>query len=211
MNFSRLFVVLATVCIGGCAGGAVEPTLAAKVGVWTLDVSFEHPQNLVMRVGGEGVKKFWYVLATVTNNTGKEVEFYPSAQLVTDTYKSYQANEGLRRSVFDKIKQRHRSRYPFLESFEAVGNVVLQGEDNAKDIAIVFPDFDPNARTVKIYITGLSNETVIIDHPTQMDESGKPVGVILKKTLELEYAIPGDKALRDRDGLVLESKRWVMR
>ena len=139
MGFIRFLPVLA-VFSALCGGvfGAVEPTLAVKQGLWTLDTSYEHPQELITRVPGEGVKTFWYVIMTVTNNTGKDIEFYPSAELTTDTLKNYPASEGLRRSVVRTITRRHRERYPFLESFENVDNTVLQGQDNAKDIVIVF-------------------------------------------------------------------------
>ena len=207
MGFIRFLPVLAIFsALCGGAFGAVEPTLAVKQGLWTLDMSFEHPQELITRVPGEGVKTFWYVIMTVTNNTGKEVEFYPSAELTTDTLNSYPASQGLRRSVVRAIKRRHRERYPFLESFESVDNTVLQGQDNAKDIAIVFPDFDPNAKTVKIYVAGLSNETAMIDHPTAKDPNGNPVPVILRKSLELEYATGG----QGRE-LAFVGKKWVMR
>jgi hypothetical protein len=60
-------------------------------------------------------------------------------------------------------------------------------------------------------MSGLSNETVVIDHPVDLDESGKPVKIFLRKTLELSYAIKGDSSSRSNAGLVYEGKRWVMR
>jgi len=44
----------------------------------------------------------------------------------------------------------------------------------------------------KSLIAGLSNETVVIDHPTAKDETGKPAKVYLRKTLELSYKLGGD-------------------
>ncbi len=114
-------------------------------------------------------------------------------------------------AVFEQIQRRHQSKYPFLESLEKTSNKILQGKDNIKDIAIIWQDFDTQAKNIKIFIAGLSNETIAINHPVAKDETGKPVKVYLRKTLELSYAISGDPALRSDAKLTYKGKRWVMR
>jgi hypothetical protein len=91
------------------------------------------------------------------------------------------------------------------------GNRILQGEDNTKDIAVIWPDFDTKAKNIKVFIAGLSNETVAIDHPMAKDQAGKPFKVFLRKTLELSYAFKGDPALRSDASLTYKGKRWIMR
>jgi hypothetical protein len=130
---------------------------------------------------------------------------------MTDTFEIIPAGKGTPAAVFEQIKKRHQGRYPFLESLENAGNKILQGEDNIKDIAIVWPDFDAQAKSIKVFIAGLSNETVAIDHPTAKDETGKPVKVYLRKTLELSYNLGGDATFRSSTKPVYEGKRWVMR
>ena len=93
---------------------------------------------------------------------------------------------------------------------ENAGNKILQGQDNTVDIVICWPDFDPNAKTADIFITGLSNETVAVDHPSEKDKDGNPVKVYLRKTLELNYSIAGDPKFRPDQKLKLENKTWVM-
>ena len=78
-------------------------------------------------------------------------------------------------------------------------------------IAIIWSDFDPKAKNIALFIAGLSNETVAIDHPVETDKNGEPVKVYLRKTLALDYAIGGDEKLRAGAGLRYKSKRWVMR
>ncbi len=102
-------------------------------------------------------------------------------------------------------------RYPFLESLEKAGNKILQGEDNTKDIAIIWPDFDAQAQNIKVFITGLSNETAAIDHPIAKDKTGTPAKVFLRKTLELSYKLRGDTALRSDVKVTYKGKRWIMR
>jgi len=113
--------------------------------------------------------------------------------------------------VFELLKTRHKSRYPFLEPLQKVGNKILQGEDNAKDIAVIWPDFDAQANNIQVFISGLSNETVAIDHPVEKDEMGRPIQVYLRKTLELNYSLRSDPAVRSDSDIAYKGKRWIMR
>jgi len=65
---------------------------------------------------------------------------------MTDTFEITPAGKGTPASVFEQIKKRHQRKFPFLESLENAGNKILQGEDNTKDIAIIWPDFDAKAK-----------------------------------------------------------------
>jgi hypothetical protein len=130
---------------------------------------------------------------------------------MTDTFRIIPTGKGTTPAVFGHIKKRHQSRYPFLEPLEGVGNKILQGEDNARDVAIIWPDFDLQAKSIKVFITGLSNETVAVDHPVAKDETGKPLKVFLRKTLELSYDLRGDPSLRADSDLAYQGKRWIMR
>ena len=183
-----------------------EPAVVQPLDQWTLELTFEHPQQItVPREARRLQNRFWYTIITVTNRTNQDVPFYPSAQLTTDTFQIIPAGANTAPRVFDLIKKRHHSRYPLLESFTNVPNRILQGEDNARDIAILWPDFDQDATEIKIFLEGLSNETVAIEHPL------KPEGVFLRKSLELTYNLKGDPNLRSALRLQYKGKRWVMR
>jgi hypothetical protein len=204
---SALAVVIACVCLA-----APEPAIVPGPGQWTIDTVFIHPQQIVLQSGGNTQpRRFWYTIITLTNNTDSDVEFYPKCDLMTDTFRVVPAGKGVSSAVFGQIKRRHQSRYPFLEPLEGSGNKILQGEDNTKDIAIIWPDFDVQARNIKLFITGLSNETVAVDHPVAKDKTGKPIRVFLRKTLELSYAFRGDPSLRSDASLEYRGKRWIMR
>ncbi len=200
---------IAAVLVSCLALAAPEPAIVPKPGDWTLEVRFEQPQQIVLP--GAIQQRFWYVILTLTNKSGKDVDFYPACELITDTLQVVPAVKGTSAVLFEKIKNRHQGRYPFLQLLENAGNKALQGEDNAMDIAVIWPDFDPNAKTVNIFISGLSNETVAVDHPVDKDQDGKPVKIYLRKTLELSYTLGGDPAFRSDQKLKFESKRWVMR
>jgi hypothetical protein len=190
---------------------APEPAVVQRPGQWTVEVRFEQPEQLVVPWGGNGPARFWYMILTVTNRTGQDVEFYPRCELMSDTFQIVPSGVSIPPIVFERIKPRYRERYPFLQAMGAVENRILQGEDNAKDIAVVWPDFDKQATSFKVFITGLSNETAAIDHPIAVDAAGQPVKVFLRKTLELDYAFRGDPAMRDSVQVVYKGKSWVMR
>jgi hypothetical protein len=199
--------VISSVCWAG-----PEPAVIQGPGLWTVDVKFEQPQQIMVR-STENNKpvRYWYVILTLTNNTAKEVEFVPCCELLTDTFRVVPACLGTNEAVFAQIKKRHQGAYPFLESIDQAGNRILCGEDNCKDIAIIWPDFDDKARSVKLFIKGLSNETAVVEHPTAKDEAGQPVKVFLRKTLELNYELSGDQSFRGNIAPLFKGKTWVMR
>ncbi len=199
--------VLTSVCLA-----APEPAIVPGPGMWMINTMFTHPQQIVLKTSAGKPIRFWYMLLTLTNKTGRDIDFYPKCDLMTDTFQVIPAYKDVPEVIFEQVKKRHQDRYPFLESLENTSNKLLQGEDNAKDIAVIWHDFDAKANNIKIFIAGLSNETVVVDHPVARDErTGEPVKVYLRKTLELSYDLASDPALRSGADLDYKDKRWVMR
>lgn len=199
--------ILACVCLA-----APEPAIVPSPREWTVNVTYEHPQQIALHLGGNTkAQRFWYTIVMLTNKTRRDVDFYPKCELMTDTFRIMPAGNGVTVAVFERIKRRHQSKYPFLEPLEKAGNKILQGEDNAKDIALIWPDFDVHAKSIRVFITGLSNETAVVDHPIAKDKAGKPVKVYLRKTLELNYDLRGDPVLRSYIKLDYKGNRWIMR
>lgn len=205
----NLISVILLFAMAGVCLAQPQPAIVPKPGDWTLEVRFENPQQIVLP--GAVQQRFWYIILTLTNKSGKDVDFYPVCDLMTDTFQRVPAIQGTSDILFEKIKNRHQGRYPFLELLENAGNKILQGEDNTKDVVVIWPDFDPNAKSFDIFISGLSNETVIIDHPVEKDPEGSPVKIYLRKTLRLTYSLAGDPKFRDKQKLKLENKLWIMR
>jgi hypothetical protein len=202
-----VLVVLVCLC-----SAAPEPAVIPGPDVWTLDVSFEHPQQIMFRAGPyDQPQRFWYIILTLTNKTDHDVDFYPKCELMTDTFEIIPSGEHVSAAVFEKIKRRYQTKYPLLERLEDAGNKILQGADNAKDVVVIWHDFDAEAKSVKLFISGLSNETVVFDHPVAKDEGGRPIKVFLRKTLELSYKLGGDPAFRSDVKLLFAGKHWRMR
>jgi hypothetical protein len=191
---------------------APEPAVVPAPGQWTLQMEFSNPQQITWPRGSD--KKpvnFWYTIITLTNNTGDDVDFYPRCDLMTDTFQVIPAGKFVSTALFDQIKKRHKNRYPFLELLNNAGSKILQGQDNARDFAVIWPDFDVNAASVKLFVTGLSNETAAVSNPISKDQMGRPLQVFLRKTLELNYSLRGDQTLRSSASFAFQGKRWIMR
>ncbi|OHB57946.1 MAG: hypothetical protein A2173_02145 [Planctomycetes bacterium RBG_13_44_8b] len=191
---------------------APKPAVVPGPAQWTIDTQFTHPQQIVIRYTPDNQPiVFWYTIITLTNKTGNDVGFYPKCDLMTDTFQIIPEGKDVIPAIFKQIKARHQNRYPFLEFLDEADNKLIQGEDNTKDIAIIWPDFDEKAKNITLFITGLSNETAAVDHPVTKDENGQAKKVFLRKTLELKYAVKGNPASRDGVNLEFKGKRWIMR
>jgi len=202
--YATIAVLTATVAY---ASAAPEPAVAPGPGIWTVNVVFEHPRQIIIPAVGNGKPRvFWYTILTLTNKARIDVDFYPKCDLMTDSFQIIAAGQKTPPAVFERIKKRHQSKYPFLESLEKTDPRILQGADNAKDIAIIWPDFDRTANSFKLFISGLSNETAVVKHPIIKDKN-----IYLRKTLELDYILKSDPALRTSLKLNYKGKHWVMR
>jgi hypothetical protein len=211
MRKRLVYGTILTATLVGLCMAAPKPAILQRPGQWTMEVKFEHPQQIVVPWGAKGQSRFWYMILTVTNRTGRDVEFYPKCDLMTDTFQVLPAGQGVPPVVFQQIQQRHGGAYQFLEPLERVDSRILQGEDNAKDIVIAWQDFDPQAASFKVFVSGLSNETAIVRHPVAVNEAGQPVQVFLRKTLELNYSLQGDPTIRPSVQTVYAGQNWIMR
>lgn len=213
MKKTLIFCILAVGFFAeSTALSAPQPKIVPAPNQWTLNVVFTQPQQITVKIPGQRTpQRFWYIILTLTNNSNIDVPFYPGCELVTDTFQIIPAYRDTRNIVSDKIKSRYKKKYPFLESLETAENKILQGEDNMKDLVIIWPDFDPKAKNISLFIAGLSNETVVLEHPTQKDKNGNPEKIYLRKTLELQYSIGGDPNLRSNTTLAYKNREWVMR
>ena len=197
---------------------APEPSEAKTK--WELDIRFDPPRPIRVQLAGRERKEtFWYMLYTVTNRTGKDQFFVPDFDLYTDTGELVHSGKKTPAAVFAAIKSLHNN--PLLKNTPDMAGKILQGEDNAKDSVAMWHDFDPKAGSFDVFIGGLSGETVLIKLPyprkvVTIDARGeKKVDwkstLLLSKTLQLTYRIPGEAGSRTRAGVTRVKKKWVMR
>ena len=208
------FSIILILAIQSLSMAFPKPALVQPDGVWTANIRYSQPMQISVDVPSSLSNKpqrFWYIILTITNDTNQNMPFFPAFYMVTDTFKVIPAEKRMRKVVFDKIKRLNQGSYPFLESLDFVGNRILQGQDNTRDIAVIWPDFDPKAKNIDMFFSGLSNEIAVIDHPIKKKADGKPTKVYLAKTLQLSYAIGGDERLRAYAKLAPTGREWIMR
>ena len=188
--------------------GAPEPAVVQGPSLWTANVTFEPLQPLVYQPNRTvKPRRFWYTILTIVNRTGDDIEFHPKCDLMTDTFQILPAGKFVPNEVYGRIKQRHQRKYPLLQTLPETKPQILQGEDNAIDVAIIWSDIDAKAKEVTLYISGLSNETAVVNLP----DTDPQEQVYLRKTLELNFQLKGDAPWQSDSDILFKGKRWIMR
>ncbi|NOX59481.1 MAG: hypothetical protein GXP29_11580 [Planctomycetes bacterium] len=205
-------LVLTTLCVQTFA--APEASKIARR--WQLDIEFHDLRRISVTLPGDPQPSaYWYMLYTVTNNTGKEVEFYPTFDLVTSTLQVSAAGQDVSPTVYTMLQERYRKLHPFFRDPIGIRGRLLQGEDHALTSVAVFREFDQKADSVTVYFAGLSGEIAKAVNP--MFDPKKPESsdnqrfFPLRKTLAISYDIPGDEVTRATATPIRRLREWIMR
>ena len=224
--FALLVIAAAAWPMAQPAHAAPKPALVAPAGTWQLDLELHgNPQQITITLpGSTEPTTCWYLLYTITNKTGQDIVFYPQFELFTDTFKLHRAGVNVRRPVFEAIRSRYASTIPLLEPASMItgqaglgqAKGILQGADNARDSVAIFQDFDPNAAVVRLFVAGLSNETVKVTPPARLKNPDDTAAdsdqqFLLRKTLMLQYQVVGDIYQPGNRVLLYRNRSWVMR
>lgn len=215
----RKSFILATLSVSSVALLATAmpgPVPAVGTTKWQLDFEFHDPQRISVQLPGDAkATTFWYLLYTVTNNTGADVQYYPSVELVTDSLQTTEAGSNIPPRVFEHIKARHLKEYPFIAPQRTVTGALLQGKANARTSVAIFQMFDPEANGLTIYVSGLSGEIVRVANPSfdasQPKSEENPQFFVLRRTLGITYHLPGDAESRKQTRPLRTKREWVMR
>ena len=210
----------AAVCLPGGPTAWTAPRPSDIPLSWQLEFDYQDPQAIQLSLpGSSGPATFWFIRFRITNRTGQDQIFVPDFVLYTDTGQVLHAGRKVPSAVFDAIKQIYND--PLMKEMTAMTGKFLQGEDNAKEGVAIWTDFDPAAGAFDIFVGGLNGESAEVQLPvpvtvTEMDYTGQTKTVtkeklVLTKTLQLSYAIPGEAAARGRTKAKPTAKQWVMR
>ncbi len=211
--FAGLLIVM---CISAVSFAVPKPSPVPVA--WQLDIKFQDIKRIRVNIPGVGEKTYWYMIYTITNNTGKDVVFHPEFELVTDTMQVLPAQINVAPEVFKAIKSKYTATYPWLEHPSKIIGKILQGKDNARDSVAIWPDFDPKASRFDVYIGGLSGEITAVPNPLYIkgksDPNKVPPYFVLRKTMVIHYSLPTDPANRTRTAPKRTGQpdiEWVMR
>jgi len=165
---------------------------------WQLEFEIVHELRLI-RVRGD---LYWFMTYLVTNKTGEDQTFVPEATLYTDAgeiIRDGNIDYTITNAILDRLRN------PLLESKTEIIGPLLQGKENAREGLFVWKAGSLDIDHVSVFISGLASETQVAVNPYTGDES------IVRKTLALEYDVPGSP-LRDlADPVVFSRERWIMR
>jgi hypothetical protein len=194
--------------------GRPEPDLVP--GAWELNFRFHDPQRVsVLLPGQEEPVVYWYMLYTVENPTGQEVDFYPEFELVTETLQVLSSGLGVSPEAYRAVERRAGD--PLLVPPEKAIGRLLRGKERARHSVAIWPDFDPRARRFSIFVAGLSGEIKRVKNPAfdpdQPETDTNKRYFTLRKTLEIPYRFPGSEEMRSLavPERVEEKQKWIMR
>lgn len=185
---------------------------------WELDFEHKAPSRIVVNVPGSyAPRAYWYLPFTVTNNSKEEQQFLPEIELVDEAGKVHRSDQNIPKEVFNAIKVREGKK--FMQPLRDVSGRLLIGADQAKDSVAIWPEPMERMGTFTVFVNGLSGEAVWYKDGKETPLSKadwvktKPedAGQILRKTLALEFNVPGDEFYTGRDRVEEKSKSWVMR
>jgi hypothetical protein len=188
--------------VPAAAQPAKDPREPSRIPVsWELTIKHGTLERVTVPLAGKD-QTFWFMRYSVINNSGRDILFTPSFEILAETGTAVTALKAVPAPVFDKIKSLYNN--PYLLSPTNIDGKLLQGDDNAKDGVAIFPTLDSEARNFQLFFMGLSGETSEVLNPL----TKKPV--ILQKTLELDFNLPGQAIGIDPQPKLLATK-WVMK
>jgi hypothetical protein len=173
---------------------------------WELDLRTGPLRVTTIDVAGEGPQMFYYLTYRVANYSGRDLLFAPTWELATDDT-IMRAGRGVPFEVTEAIMDLLEN--PLLEDQNEILGTVQQGEENIREGLLVWPVGSVNTDEVRVYATGFSgeNQSIRIRDP----QTGRATRVVLRKTMMLRHATPGQVVdTRARAMERLES-RWIMR
>lgn len=164
-----------------------EPAPSPIPTAWELTLQPATPTRI--QVDG---RTYWYLLYTVINNTGQDVDFHPEIVRVNEIENELTAEQaaarpdqapsvtidpaivGVPSRVYQAIAARHARTHPFLVTPVKAISRLLQGKDNAINSVAVFPDLSTRVSKFTIYFGGLSGEKIAKPNPVYA--SRQPAG-----------------------------------
>lgn len=224
---AAMILALAPPAGPGAAGTGPQPS-ATPIS-WEFAFTFLDPHRIEIRLPGtDRTEVYWYMVYTVTNTGGRAQRFFPTFQIVTEDLRVIDTDMAISALVFDAIAERHRITHKYLvHPTKAIG-ALLTGDDNARESVAIWRGVDLTLNDFRIYVAGLSGETRFVPNPVfdptrpetrrvtgpdgrEREIQVNPRGFTLRKTLEIDYTLPGSPEARARVLPQRGDVRWIMR
>lgn len=204
-GFGRL-ATIAGLALGAAVMTAMAPPEPDPIPRrWQLDVEPGTLRVATFDIKDQGRRAYFYMTYTVTNNSGEDLLFAPSFELALD----HEVVRSGRSVPLEVTKQLLNStQIAGIEDQISIIGPILQGKENAKSGLIVWPANEMAPLELTVYAAGFSGETATVERPDSKNHDK----VVLRKTMMLRYAPPGDLSQNGQNAIPLgEPLRWIMR
>ena len=179
-------------------GVFAAPEPSPRAPRWELQFKIVHQLRLI-KIDEDF---YWFATYLVTNKTSEDQTFVPNATLYTDAGDII-TDGNIDFHVTDTILELLGN--PLLESKNQIIGPLLQGKENAREGLLLWKAGSLDIDHVTIFISGLSSETQVAINAYTGDES------VVRKTLALEYDVPGDPVGTMEKPVRFKGRHWIMR
>lgn len=146
---------------------------------------------------------YWYFTYAVTNRTGRTQLWAPRLTLFTDAGEIIVSGDSVPSRVEQEILDLLADE--LLEPQHRVFGDILVGPEHARDGLAIWPARNDSVNRLSLFIRGISGESTRITNPL----TGEPV--VLYKTLQRDYLIPGNALARGSEPVELIAEQWILR
>lgn len=199
---ARILLIASATAIGAMAP---EPNPVPQR--WQFDVYPGQLRFAKFETPDGQLRGYFFLTYRVVNNTREDLLLAPLFELATENGDIVRSGRDVPQSVVKKIMAEVDN--PLAQDQISILGTLLQGEENGREGVVIFSDVDNSARDITIYATGFSGETA--PYEVKDPKTGKVHKELLRKTLSLQYKLPGDVTGRVNEPLPLFEQRWVMR
>lgn len=161
------------------------------------------PGDLRLYVDPLEGQPYWYFTYMVTNRTGREQIWAPSFVLYTDAGEIVASGRNVSTRVTGDIHDLLGNE--LLEDQNEIIGEIFYGREHAKEGLVIWRADDLDVTAVSMFVAGISGETTTVTNPV----TGQVV--VLRKTLQRDYIVPGDALARGSKPVESVRQQWVMR
>ncbi len=190
-----LLALLAVVCLA-----SAYPVPAGTPFRWEFEFK---AGDFRLYVDPETNEAFWWMHYIVTNRTKRDRIWAPKFTLFTDVGEILESGKDVPSTTTAKIKDLLGNE--LIETQNEIIGDLLQGIENARDGLVIWPARVLQVNEITMFISGVSGETIRVRNPITSEQ------VILYKTRQRNYLIPGDAIARGSRPIELSSEKWILR
>lgn len=197
--FAAVVIIISCILIGNTNTVFSAPEPSSLPPRWEMNIKFIHELRLIQFDG----QYYWFMTYLVTNKTGEDQTFVPSATLYTDAGDIITESDGVPYEITKRLLDMIGN--PLLESTTQIIGQLKQGKENAREGLLIWKAGNLDIDEVSVFFSGLSSETQVAINPSTKEE------VIVRKTLYRYYKIPGEVTANLQHPTIFEFQRWIMR